>query len=446
MNELITVSLMSRDISALAQFPQELMTPTEVSIVSFIFSYTNEFGRTPSVKRVIKEVPAFIPFFEDDEGELPPVGDLAKQELNNKLVEFAIAKTERALSQLSAGGGIPLETFSEIERMVALSTGIAKYTTFDRSIYFRRKALDFPFRIINRYIRGVGKGDFMLLIGRLGTGKSTLAQFVSKSWFEQGKKILYVSCEMLAPDIFSRIDAMVGKFNPLSLREPEAEETMRSELMKVFKSIREDGRGEIFVPITRIINPSQVGAIAKNLDVDVIIVDGIYLMQPTDHFTSKWEKVATISNELKQIALELEKPLVGITQIKRGAGSEDTYDPEDIAYSDALGQDSDQVIAIKKSKAVPERAELQLIKNRFGPLGVTSVYFDFDKMTIVDEAIAGAVTPEPKKLPTLKKGKSLIPAEAIESDPAEEYHEIGGEPTVETKKPKVAKPAKLWTE
>ena len=227
----------------------------------------------------------------------------------------------------------------------------------------------------------------MLIVGRLGTGKSTVAQHIAKTIWLEGKRILFVSAEMLSLDVFSRIDAMVGRFNPLDLRKGRSSE-LEGILGKVLKKVKGE-RGEIIIPRSRLLSPSQIAAFAKNLDVDLIIVDGAYLLKPSDgHYSSKWEKVATVSNELKQIALDLDLPLIATAQIKRGATTDGDYTPEDIALSDALGQDSDFVLAIKQNAVMKEKAELQLIKNRYGSLCTTLIRIDFDTMELIDETFS----------------------------------------------------------
>jgi replicative DNA helicase len=226
----------------------------------------------------------------------------------------------------------------------------------------------------------------MLVAGRLGTGKSTIVQAITKHFWEQGLKILFVSAEMLPADVFARIDAMIGAFNPLDLRKPKT--TTMEGLLDAVHSVVSEEDGEIVVPKSRMMTPASIGTFARNLGADLIIVDGAYLLRPSSgHFSSKWERVATVSNELKQLALDLEVPMIGTVQIKRGAGGKDTYDPEDIALSDALGQDADFVLAINPSSVVEGSSELQLIKNRFGSTCTTRISTDFSTMKITETSL-----------------------------------------------------------
>ena len=393
MNELVTRSLEEKETRYLAQFPAELLDEGELEIITSILSFYREYGATPSVKMVMEEHEHFLPFrfsASSWEAEPPPIKVVYDQTVERRIIEIATRRLHDAESIIERESRVPLEILAEIERIHTLSLGVSRYSTFDRDLYFRRSTMNLPFKIIDTNMGGISKGDYMLIIGRLGTGKSTIAQYIAKEIWLEGRRILFISAEMLSLDVFSRIDAMVGKFNPLELRLGKTTE-MADRLEAVHDDVREH-EGEIIIPRTRMISPNEIAAFARNLEVDLIIVDGAYLLQPSEgRYTSKWEKVATVSNELKQMALELTLPLIATAQIKRGADGAKTYTPEDIAMSDALGQDADFVLAVYPNPTIKERAELQLIKNRYGGTCSTMIYIDYDTMTITDESVSGAV-------------------------------------------------------
>ncbi len=396
MNELLTRSIEEGEVGYLSEMPRELMTERETETVSFVLDYTRKHGKTPSLHLIMETFETFIPFkFSASvfESEAPPLSRVFEEAIQNKLLRATERKLRVVKETMADSGIVPLEELAEIEKLHTLTLGVSRYSTFDRDLYFRRLAMNIPFKLINAHIGGISNGDFMLIIGRLGTGKSTIAQHIAKAIWLEGKRILFISAEMLGLDVFSRIDAMVGRFNPLELRKGKTP-LMADVLEKVHAKVAGE-EGEIIIPKSRLMSPQQIAAFAKNLDVDLIIVDGAYLLQPSEgRFTSKWEKVATVSNELKQIALELDLPLIATAQIKRGASGEDGYTPEDIALSDALGQDSDFVLAVFPNPTEKEELELQLIKNRYGSNCATKVRIEFETMSVIDESFKPTVKEE----------------------------------------------------
>ena len=403
MNELFTRAIDEKDVKWLAEFPPELMNEGEQEITDFIMSYTRSHGARPSLRRVMEKFEYFIPYKFDPstwEAEAPPISDVFNQTIQRKLVTITERKLREMDMVIRRDGEVPLEVLDDIQRIHTMSLGVTRYSRFDRSLYFRRRALNLPFKLINSHIGGMGNGDFMLIAGRLGTGKSTVAQYIAKEAWLEGKKILFVSAEMLSLDVFSRIDAMVGKFNPLDLRSGETPGLTKI-LSDVYEKVRGED-GEIIIPRSRLLTPSQIATFAKNLGAELIVVDGAYLLQPSSgHYSSKWEKVATVSNELKQAALDLNLPMIATVQLKRGVSGDDGYDPEDIALSDALGQDADFVMALHPNKTVVGRFELQLIKNRYGSQCACMIFVNFDTMEITDETLSGAVDVKPLRTPVV---------------------------------------------
>lgn len=383
MNELITACLEQKNVASLADFPRELMTDLESDVTKWIMKYIEKFRMIPSVEQVTKKFPAFVPLRAT---EPPPLEFLFQEELERKMLQAALSEINQAEIAIRERKEFPAE---QIRKMLAIAmhgTGVHRFSTFDRHLYLREHGLKLGFALIDRVTGGLAPGDYCLIVGRLGTRKTTVAQWITKKWWEEGRRILFVSTEMLASDIFSRLDGMTSKFNPLILRTgtPEEIET----LLKRAAGRAAKGKGEVIVPSRRLMTPLQISSYAMNVGADAIIVDGVYLLQ-TDRrgATSKWERVAEVSNGVKQMAMELERPVLATSQIKR-VGDKAELDVEDIAYSDSLGQDADFVITIKPQLLETDRAELSLIKNRFGPNIATAVRFDFDKMQLVDDSMA----------------------------------------------------------
>lgn len=387
MNELISTALTDRDITPLSNFPQFLINKYEKEILEWIFEYARKFEEPPQLSRLRREFEHFIPIMSSPPF---PLADVYEMTLKRKRKEYAVTVLTSIIDEIPEKDDLDLSTMSKL--MLELgnsSSDISRYSTFDRSRYFRGDSLKIGFNMIDRATGGIANGEMMLIAGRLGTGKSTLQQWITYKWWEEGRRILFISKEMLSTDVFSRIDAMVGKFNPLRIRTMPRSD-IESEL-KVITSIAGSSKGEIIIPSRQISTPSQIVTLARHLSIDAVFVDGMYLLKPDGaRGPQLWEDVKSVSNDLKQAALDLGKPFMTSTQLKR-TGKRDEYDPEDLAYSDALGQDADFLVAIHPSPAMKNRIELQLIKNRFGPNIAELAYIDYDTMTIVDESVEGSV-------------------------------------------------------
>lgn len=383
MIELITASIRDSDVSKLVSFPRELMNAAEKDIVLWILAYVGKYGKPPTLARIERRFPHFVPL-EDEEDT--PLDDIYTSTLDRKFISYTLTQLSDIERVVRADGTVPSSKIAKLLNLtVEIGGGVAQYSTFNRDAYFRPKGHPFGFRMIDRVTGGLSKGDFGLIVGRLGAKKTTIAQWITFNWWKEGLKVLFISNEAFPIDVFARIDAMRGKFNPLILRLTD-EDYVRRTLAKVV-SKKVSGSGDIFIPVKRLSTPSEVAALARNTLADVIVIDGVYLMAPDEGgYSSKWERVSAVSNSLKQYAMDLELPILGTTQLKRLGGRVE-IDAEDIAYADALGQDADFVITVTPDKTNQTIVELSLLKNRYGKPITALVEVDFDKMTVIDEAI-----------------------------------------------------------
>jgi replicative DNA helicase len=389
MFELITASLDKKELKYLVDFPEFLKSDWERKVVSWVIEYGSRHSETPSPERLRIEFPEFTLIRAD-----PPIplSDVYELELEAKKNDYASAILSKSMSELRSGAKLDVDEITKmVVNMTMASSTIMKYTTFDREIYFREgQPLLTGLHLVDNATGGVYPGELMTIIGRLGTGKSTWVQFFMNDWFlNQGKRLLCISKEMPPMDVFARMDAMIGRFNSRVLRDPDSVGEMRNAL-KVVKKVMGGSTGEIIMPVMPTYKVEQIKLLARNLSADAVIIDGLYhLSSSRGGYASMWEEVRSVSSEVKAMALECHIPVIATTQIKRGAKAE-VYDPEDIAYSDAIGQDADFILAIKNvpSSTFKHRSEMQLIKNRQGPEITTVIETEFETMSY--EEVLGA--------------------------------------------------------
>lgn len=381
MNTLITKALESGQLQELFDFPKDLQNSFEQGVISWISLYTRDHGVAPSVERLVKQFPEFFPMRSRD-----PIGDLYNQELLSKKRVVAADKVSRLVDNLRDDTYDPTDDIRELNSLTSSpDAGLIRYSTFDREEYFKPWVpLLFHFPIIDRVTGGLVHGDLCYIVGRLGVGKSTTAQWITHNWWRDNKRILFISNEMAAIDILIRLDAMTGHFNPLSLRIKSTDKVLRDKV-KVVSHMAAASKGEILIPRRRMMKPAEVVSVGTQLEVDAIVIDGVYLMHPDTPAQSRWERMADVSNSLKQGALELGIPILGLSQLKRLGGKE--ADTEDIAYSDALGQDADIIIALTPLEEEKGKLNLELIKSRFGVKIGTTLSIDFDSMIVTDEGM-----------------------------------------------------------
>jgi replicative DNA helicase len=195
----------------------------------------------------------------------------------------------------------------------------------------------------------------------LGTGKTTFALWVLFKWLQRDMRVLMVSNENRAEDVIAKIDSYVAGFNPAKKRTREWTPDDINRLATV-SYIANNMAGEMFIPNRPVGDIKELQGYIYTYKPDIVIVDGIYLMRGMAG-ESHWEKITNVSRGLKEIAEGEGVPLLGIHQASRKAiGTR--IEVEHVAYSDALAQDADLMLAINAED--DGSVFVEAIKNRWG--------------------------------------------------------------------------------
>jgi replicative DNA helicase len=120
--------------------------------------------------------------------------------------------------------------------------------------------------------------------------------------------------------------------------------------------------------------------------VDLIIVDYLQLVAPPPRSENRQQEISQISRALKQLARELECPVVALSQLNRSVDSREDHTPRlsDLRESGAIEQDADVIgFLYRKSYYDPKLEEDQpgketdliIAKQRNGPTGLVKLLF-----------------------------------------------------------------------
>jgi len=239
--------------------------------------------------------------------------------------------------------------------------------------------IEVPYPTLQRMTNGgLEAGDMMLLGARLAQGKSHVATRFAARAAEVGWNVGVMSYEMPAKQYQMRVlKQLCGPRRRLfdMLNDPDEKEQK-----KAIAEIRESTVGSV-----RIFDPSY-GSISKVTmvdsicrDYDFVILDHMGLMKTSkgNRVIEDWRFFAEVSNTVREITLETMTPLLGIVQINRSGvhhGAMKAPTPDEIAGTDALGQDATIVVTMKRlSKHI---AMFTAGKVREGPTGTFYARFD----------------------------------------------------------------------
>ncbi len=117
---------------------------------------------------------------------------------------------------------------------------------------------------------------------------------------------------------------------------------------------------------------------------DFVVVGYLGLLRAIDQRAKPYEQVTQLSRDLKSLAIEINKPILVLAQLNRGAGkTDDAPKLEHLRDSGAIEQDADNVLFIHRQRGKSE-TKLILAKQRQGEVGSIEITFDSDRCCFAD--------------------------------------------------------------
>jgi len=248
------------------------------------------------------------------------------------------------------------------------------------------------YRDLDNLLAGFQKSDLIILAARPSMGKTALALDIARKAAVEHKAVVGIfSLEMAAQQLIDRMVAAQAGVNSWNLRTGNIKE--QDDWDRIRETYDLLGQAPIFISDEPAQNILKMRATARRLKkehgLDLIIVDYLQLMVPTQSRANDnlVQQVTEISRSLKQLARELDVPVLALSQLSRAVeqrGGKPRL--SDLRDSGSIEQDADVVMFIhrddklNKESERPNIAEILIEKHRNGPVGLVELYFD-DKRT-----------------------------------------------------------------
>jgi len=238
---------------------------------------------------------------------------------------------------------------------------------------------------------GFSRGELNIFAGGSGSGKSLVMMNIALSWLQQGLSGVYVSLELSEELCALRTDAMLTGMGTKDIRKDIDTTTMKVRLVS-----KKAGNYQIKgFPAQS--NVNDIRAYLKEYQiqtgkrVDFVMVDYLDLVMPVSAKVSPndlFVKDKYVSEELRNLAKELNVLFVTASQLNRGAVEEIEFDHSHIAGGLSKINTADNVFGIFTSRAMRERGryQIQCMKSR-SSTGVgqkIDLDYDIDTMRITD--------------------------------------------------------------
>jgi replicative DNA helicase len=255
------------------------------------------------------------------------------------------------------------------------------------------------FADIDKTTGGFQPSNLIVLAARPGVGKTSLALNIAHNIGMTGQQSVAIfSLEMSKQEISERMLCSAARVKSHLLR---AGNTLQNDdYYKLVTVAGELEKAPIYVDDTAGINVFELRAKARRLasrvepKLGLVIIDYLQLMMGDGRADNRQQEVANISRSLKQLARELDVPVLAVSQLNRDVETRAEKKPQlsDLRESGAIEQDADLVIFIYEPRDDNSKGvvTVDIAKHRNGPTNVVRLGFvrDYTKFRTLkaDEA------------------------------------------------------------
>ena len=279
-----------------------------------------------------------------------------------------------------------LRNIEDIDRASKMDGGLTGITT--------------GFKDLDARTSGLQKGNLIILAARPAMGKTAFALTVAlNAAVKGGASVMVFSMEMAAKELGQRLLAMESKVQMQKMKTGSVERREWDDINDALETLSEV---DIHIDDTSGVSIMEMKSKCRRLKaegrLDLIVIDYLQLMNPEGRADSRTNEISAISRGLKQLAREMDCPVLVLSQLSRAPETRTDHRPvlADLRDSGSIEQDADMVIFLyrddyynKEDSQVPGECEVIIAKQRSGPTGTVKVAW-LDKITkFVDSAGSG---------------------------------------------------------
>ena len=296
---------------------------------------------------------------------------------------------------------------------------------------------------LDQYTGGLQKSDLIIIAARPSMGKTALATTIAKNIAtiikkeakspEEVQGVAIFSLEMSGEQLATRMISMQSKYSTKTIHTARIDDKdlVTGEVIEknkkisdkdwnnIMESINDIGDLPIYIDDTPALSISLLRTRARYLkhryNICAIIIDYLQLLRASKNSGgNRVLEIAEITSTLKAIAKELEIPVVALSQLSRAVEGADRKDKRpqlsDLRESGTIEQDADIVMLLyreeyylarkepritdpsndmevnehakwlQKYEKIKDLADVIVAKNRNGPVGTITLYFDREHM------------------------------------------------------------------
>ncbi len=289
-----------------------------------------------------------------------------------RIFEVAEKRLRRSYS------GMKKLTKDAIERIFSMATGEGDGIT----------GVPTGFTALDQLLSGLQPSDLIIVAARPSMGKTAFALSVAREASRRGKSVGIFSLEMSAQQLVLRLisaDAAVG------LQALRSGRLSNAEMHEIVTRVDSLMNAQIYIDDSAGLSPVEFRAKCRRMKmehkIDLVMVDYLQLMH-APKAESREREISVISHTLKQVAKELNIPVIALSQLNRTLEARADKRPmlSDLRESGSIEQDADVVMfihrpeyykitAFEDGRSTENIAEIIVGKQRNGPTGDVRLFY-----------------------------------------------------------------------
>ena len=251
----------------------------------------------------------------------------------------------------------------------------------------------------DRLTTGLHPNELIIIAARPAMGKTAFAlNLATHAAMEQDKSVAVFNLEMSAEQLALRIISSLGQLEGFKLRTGNL---MNNDLKRINEAISRLSKTNLVIDDTPGITIGEIRAKCRRLassekGLSLVVIDYLQLISGGKNYgANRQQEVSDISRSLKTLAMELNVPVIALSQLSRSVEGREDKRPlmSDLRESGSIEQDADIVAFLyrddyynksERSEDNTSLSELIIGKHRNGPTATIELLFKKNTSTFVN--------------------------------------------------------------
>ncbi|NPA28174.1 MAG: replicative DNA helicase [Epsilonproteobacteria bacterium] len=307
-------------------------------------AYVNEIKSLSNKRALINLTTEIKKLVLEEDLDVDAIMDRVEQ----KLYEITLESVSEDFKDAKT---ITLATLKDIERLKAMGNS-------------KLIGIDTGFKNLNDKTSGFGRGDLIIVAARPAMGKTSFVLNIALKAIERGEGVAFFSLEMPAEQLMLR---MLSAKTSIPLQALRVGNLKDDEWSRLASATEEISKKKLFVDDSGYATIHQVRSKLRKLksqhpEITLAVIDYLQLMSGDKKMVgmaARQQEISEISRGLKQLARELQIPIIALSQLNRSLENRENKRPmlSDLRESGAIEQDADIILFVYRDDVYREAKE-----------------------------------------------------------------------------------------